>query len=415
MAGTVPVPSSEPINIGILSAQIMKEAVDKFFFDRWTFGQGAKGTANKMSNVRIAKGEMVAPVSPIVKLTDFQKPMGMERMYLPCRKPLVGDAYYGDAIITGKGEKQRWDLIPVFINDIAFPLEGPAFMSNQRVKVLNLANASRPDLSLRLAQELEIQCVSAIHEGLSRNITAGVADYGLGKAKHYHPNFYTAGQGKATWNGTVQTHANNIGADVDALGDVSSHHFNVLNLERLQGSLEDDRIDPIMVDGMPYYVVLAHPYQLTQLRLDTRYRDEMSRADNRGSKNRLVTEAECKIANLLIYKRRLSCFGLSVSETGGNYTLTFGAASPVSAVDTFPVKVATVFGNNFLSQGVASGVRFGEADQNIQGYKEYAIRQATAFARNTAYDVDPSESTPTRATDNGSATFATYSAAPWES
>ncbi|MFQ5750557.1 MAG: DUF4043 family protein [bacterium] len=398
-----PVPQTDAIVLGKLSTSILNQYEQALFFTHF-----------QSDVIRNKKGELSPPVSPIVRRREFESPIGQTKLTIPALKNYNGDPHYGQAIVTGKGEKDKWDVVPVYINDIVFPYEGPGAVDEQRVKVLRLLARARDRLALRLAQEDEIQTVSAFYEGRSRNVTASTANNGLGKNKLYHPNFYSASSGLATWSGTVQTHANNIGAKLDELAPNNiAHEMSVKNLELLRSVVQDIPLDPVVISGKPYYPMLLHSNQMRQLRNDPLFNENNSRAEVRGKDNPLFAMAEGYYANFLLYERFLSVFGVNAALSGGNYTLTFGATSPIKARDKNPLKCAIVFGTNAISKGMVGGPRIGEQDQNIQGFKEFAIRQMIGMARNTMYDVDPDDATPSTQLEQGSLIFATYSDEAW--
>lgn len=400
--GTVPVPRTEAAHLGLLAAKMEREVEKLLWFNNFT------GPVT-----RTASGELRAPVAPVAELNEFVS-KGQDNMLIPVLKNLVGAPFYGDRIATGHGEKQKWDYIKTFVNNIRKPVEGPAVMSNQRIKTFDLVAKQRAQLSLWFAQQLEVQTVAAFYEGFSRNITASTATFGFGVTKRYHPNFYVAGSGKATWSGTSQTHANNIGAKLGSLQDGLSDHFTVDNLENLRAEVQKIPLQPIMVQGKPCFIMLVHHNQMRQLRQDPKYRDSANQGWLRGLQNPVFNAAEAYIANFLIFEREFSVFGVDEgTPSGGNYTLTFGASNPISAVDSYDKKVAIVFGNNAISKGVGSPLVIKESEKDIGAFKEAAINQIVGHAVNTFYDVDPSASTPTTAINQSSALFATFSPDSW--
>ena len=131
---------------------------------------------------------------------------------------------------------------------------------------------------------------------------------------------------------------------------------------------------------------------------------------NNKFENDLVASAEICASNFLIYERNFSIWGVDVSDSSD---LTFGVSNPRTGLDSFNRKVAIVFGINSMCKGVAGGVRIGSDDKNIQGYKEWAIRQAMGYSRVTQYDTDVTASNPTTSLDQGSVNFATFSPQPY--
>ncbi len=400
--GTVPVPRTEAAHLGLLSTKIEREVEKLMFFTNFT------GPV-----IRTKQGELRAPVAPIAEMNQFVA-QGMDNMLIPVMKNLIGTAFYGDSIMTGLGEKQKWDYIKTFINNLSFPVEGPAIMSNQRVKAIDLIAKIRPQLSLRMAQEQEVEIVSSFYEGYGRSITAATANSGLGQTKRYHPNFYVAGSGLVTWSGTQQTHANNIGVAAAGLTDTSSDHFTVDNLENIRAEVQKIPLQPIMVSGKPCYIMLVHHNQMRQLRKDSLWNENTSRGFLSGLENPIFAMVEAYYANFLMFEREFSVFGLNEgAPSGGNYTLTFGSTNPVSAVDTNDKKVAIIFGNGAISKGIGGPLNFGKDSMNIESFEEIALRQVFGAALNTFYDVDVSANTPTTGINQSSANFATFSPDAW--
>lgn len=397
--GTIPVPRTEIAHIGLLSKSIGRQYEQALFFTQFT-----------SDVIRDKMGELKTPLSPIVRLNEFAKD-GMDNLLIPVMRNLKGAPFYGDRWMSGKGEKQKWDFTKVLINSVGFPVEGPGIMSNQRVKGLQLISRIRGQLAVRMAIEDEIQATFAFHEGFSRNITAAVADAGYAITKRYHPNILVAGDGKVTWSGTPQTHANNIGTALDTLTDVTGDHFSVANLEKMRAYVQTIPLEPIMVKGKPYYLMLVHSNSIAQLRTDPNYKEINSQGHLRGLENPMFATAEIFQSNFLIYERIFSALGYDQgTPSGGNYTLTVGATEPIVALDSAPRKAAVVFGNGALAKGLSGGILIGKQEQNIQGFEEHAIRQLLGYARTTAYDVDISgASNPTAQLDQGSALFFTYS------
>ena len=398
--GQVPVAHNEGLNLGLLSEKMSREVVENLFFEKFT---------NEVIREGLNDVEKRPAMAPIQRFVDFTN-KGMDHMLIPVEKPYTNAPFYGDDIVTGKGEKDKWDYSRLYINQLQLPVEGPGRMGEQRVTALNLVARRRAKLSLLMARTRETQLVSAAYEGFSRHITAAVSVSGLAKSKRYHPNFYVAGSGPSTWSGTVQTHANNIGADLDALTGGTSQEFNVDNLEDFRAYVQNIPIEPIEVDGKAFYVMLAHYNQIKQLRKDPKFREETSRAGLRGLQNNLFASAEIMYSNFLIFERAFSVWGVQETDTGGGvYTLQFGATNPLAALDSFDKKCAICFGNEFMNEGIATGITIDEQRQNINNYTEVAIRQIVGFSRNDFYDVDIDNSTPTTGKNQSSAIFTTFS------
>lgn len=399
--GGIPVARTDATQIGLLEDRFDREVVHKLWFNKFT--------SNVIMN---AKGEMQHPQTPIARLGAKFVKEGQDFMLMPVLKNLTGAPYYGDRNVHLLGQKLSWDFKTVYINQIQFPLEGPGAMSNQRIKSLNIIRYNVPELSDQMARWEEVETVASVYEGYSRNITAAVASAGYAKAKKYHPNFYVCGSGLATWSGTVQTHANNIGAKVEALSDTASDYFSVDNLESLRVAVQKIPLQPYVIEGEPYYLMVIHHNQMGQLRRDTKFRNEISEIQQM-SKNPLICAAQVKYANFLIFERNFSVWGMDAANSGGTYTLTFGATNPLTGLDSYNVKVAMVLGAGAIGRADVGGIRIGQDDLNIGNAKEYAMRRISGMALNTWYDVDPHASTPTTGNNQSSALLASYSPDVW--
>ncbi|MFQ5454509.1 MAG: DUF4043 family protein, partial [Candidatus Zixiibacteriota bacterium] len=155
--GTVPVPSSEAANLGILSELMGREVVEKLWFERFTSEDIREGLSSM---------EQRPAVAPIKRYTEFQT-KGMDHMLITVDKPYTEAEFHGDAIVTGHGEKDKWDYSRLYINQIQKPIEGPGRMGNQRIKVLDIIARERPKITTYMARKREEHTVSAMYEGFS--------------------------------------------------------------------------------------------------------------------------------------------------------------------------------------------------------------------------------------------------------
>jgi len=100
MPNQPPIAQTDPIHLGMLSTSVFNQYEQALFWTNFS-----------ADVIRNKKGEMRSPYAPITRRRDLEGPAGQDNLTIPARKNLTGDPYYGQAIITGKGEKQKHDLI----------------------------------------------------------------------------------------------------------------------------------------------------------------------------------------------------------------------------------------------------------------------------------------------------------------
>lgn len=133
-------------------------------------------------------------------------------------------------------------------------------------------------------------------------------------------------------------------------------------------SLSDPRIRPIMYKGKPYFICLAHPYQIKALRDSTDWEATYQNAAERGYDNPIFTGADCIINGVIVHEHPLlktAAIGeeLANDAVSGDNTATaavaralfLGAQCGSYAIAKRPFWVEKFFdyGNKF---GVATGL-----------------------------------------------------------
>lgn len=384
---------SDEAHIGLLEYKTAKEMFKKLFFAKYMgFVQQSR-----------VSGEEEAPLSPIVMKKAFVED-GMDNMTVPMLLNLTGSAIYGDGQQSGMGEAQRLNYLKVYINMRSRPVAPPAKMSNQRVRPLKLIEQARQQLTDWLARNTEVQIVRAFYELFSENITAATTSNGLGKTKRYHPNIYAADSGAVTWSGTVATHITNIhNANQGLAAGAADDRMSAVALHKFKSYCSKKEIGTINIDGFEFIPLLIHENQWTQLVLDPEFRATMNNAIPRDLKNNpLLSDASGYFAGFALYKREFSIFGLSSTASA----LTWGAANPLTGVDTYDTKAAIAFGMGALCGGWAFGPNYEEEKRNMATQKEISVQMIDGFARGDFYD---NSDTPTSVVQKSSALLLTHS------
>ncbi len=387
---------TEEANIGLLQYQTEQEMFKQLFYTRW------------MAYVKkdpITEKD-VPPVAPIVVKRDFAA-NGMDSLKVPMLRNLTGVATYGDRQLVGNTEAQRLMYANAYINARSHGVAPPAVMANQRVKRLELVAQAQPQLTDWLARDTEIQIARAVYEGWSENVTAATLSGGYAITKRQHPNIFTPDAGRVTWSGTTATYAASIHSAISGWSAQSNQIMSARALHEFRIACQKAEIQPIRMEGLEFRVLLIHPNQERQLFLDQEFRETMQHADVRDMrKNTLFSGLVNYFAGFCIFSREFSVFGVSTTAS----TTTWGATNPKSAVDTYNVKGAVCFGNNFLGMGWADGPTYEVEYNNFKRQKETAVLMLDGFMRNDFYD---SSSSPTDVVNKSSAILLTDSPDSW--
>jgi len=264
---------THPLNIAILDRTLRKEAWYGTFFSKLAGFSDFRNT-NKNEAYRGAPNVVVQVVRDFI-------PQGRDNMIVPMLRPLVEPGVYGDAQLKGTGEELGLKYMEVMINaQRKAVVEQTGFMSNQRLKLYDIAQKAMPEL-VAWWSKVENQAVAeSFYMGASPNLTAGTNDQGIGLKKRFHPNtYYYAGSSVITAVGTE--YKTKILTDITTgITSQNVHKADAGFLEELRVLCKSRLlIEPIMdVNGAPFWVYLAHPRTFKALRQDTTVRAVMNSA-----------------------------------------------------------------------------------------------------------------------------------------
>lgn len=390
---------TEEYNIGLLSGATEEEHYDHLFWSRfmgWV----------EPSNV---PGEEMAPVAPIMMKREFGTE-GMTSMKLPHYRRLVQDFVYGDSTLKGTGERQRVNYQLLRINQRRKAVAPPTRMSAQRVKRLDLINRAKPQLSRILPEHTEVMINSAIYEGFSRNVTAAATVGAYAQTTYQHPNMYAIDSGQVTWSATSSTYLTNIHSAVSGLTGAVDDKFNSTALYGFASEMIKLKIQPVVVGGYPFWPLLIHVNQWRQLMQDGEFRADLRSAAPRDLLQNPIFQGAAPrhyFAGFLIFVRNASVWGVTTAATP---TVTWGATNPLNALDTYDVKGAIAFGNNFLCGGWAFGPHYTTEVDDHGNWSEVGLAVIDGYARHDAPD---STSSPTEHVNQSSAVLLSYSPSGW--
>lgn len=156
------------------------------------------------------------------------------------------------------------------------------------------------------------------------------------------------------------------------------------------GSSQIHKIRPTMINGKPYYVLLAHPYQLYDLKRSDEWKQAMREAERRGPENPLFTGATAIWDGVVIYE---TDYVLTYSDWGaagnvaGATALFLGAQAGMLAIAQDGPDWVEMTRNYGRKWGVATGMvmgfdkaKFGVTDGGTP--KDFAVIAIKTAARN---------------------------------
>lgn len=361
----------EEANVVLLREVLEREAWVALFFARFA----GFVTQDKVDGTKIPSG------APIEIDRSFAQE-GSDSMLIPMLRRLTGTGVSGDAQLLGNEERMNIYYQMVYINQKRHGVKVGGRTSNQRVKKFKLIQKAQPLLSDWLAQWMEYSFIDTFFSGYSPHIRENTTTGGLyinSGAKILHPNWYNAGAGFATWSATAATYEGTVEDGVTGVTDTSTDHMSASLLETLRIQAMTKKIMPIDLGyGEPLWPMLIHPNQAKQLRQDTDYKAAAREALPRMKENPLFTGAMPPYAGIVPYER---LFTPGVEPNAGAGTVAVGATNPLSALDTYNVKGAILFGKSAVAHGWALGPYFDEEDEDYKNNKGVAVGLIAGSAR----------------------------------
>ena len=369
----------------ILAKQMQFEATRESFW-----GKFAK--FNTPGGIPVKPGNIPAPVdSPIVIQNEFGKQQG-DLMKIPLMRALKGLPTFGLNQLAGMEERMKINhaLVPCDINRHAV-LTQEGSMMTQTTKDYQILQRARPLLQRHYAQAMELLQVSyAFYHGFSYNILSGSNTRWSGNSTVKaisHPNVYIAGQGRYVYSSTnypgTAGYETGLGT---ALGNViETNEFNTTFLSGLKADQQIRRIPRIITkDGNQFWLIVAHPYQITSLEADELFNAAASRAfvGQMAKDNPLLVGAKYHYAGFFIFESDTAVWPVSVS--GGSPVW---GPSTIADLDSFidyednEMFAAILLGSNAMFRGVASSLKFVGRVDDYEEIKGIAYRTLEACSR----------------------------------
>jgi len=369
----------------ILAAQMKWEALKQHFW-----GKFAKfNTPGK--KVIVTKASIPQPISsPIVMQNELSRAMG-DLLKIPLMRNLINLPTVGMDQLKGHEEKQMINhaYVPIdIVRHAVKPQEG--VMSTQTTKDYRLIQNSKPMLLRQYAEVEEyLGCSYSFYYGYSYNIlqSSRFAGNSQNITSVSHPHIFVAGQGKVGY-GTVDypgtaNYETAIGTAVSAMNDTNV--FDTQFLGGLKAHEQVRRTDPIILkDGNELRLIVAHPYQITTLEADEKFRQLVAstHAIQLAKDNPLLMGAKYVYGNFAIYDSSTAIWPVTV--VGGDPVY---GPSTISTLDSFKdyegyeVFGAILLGNNAMFKATGQQLEF---KKRIDDYEEIigiAYRVVEGYSR----------------------------------
>jgi N4-gp56 family major capsid protein len=254
-------------NVAILEEKLRREYIHKLFFKNW------------VGEVKLDKGldpnfKKYTPSGKMVEIFPYGKDEGRDNILIPFLKNLTGEPVYGDTVLKGTGEELTMRWLRAYINqERKAVIKRTGKMAEQRAKLYKLYEEAKPALALWFSRVTNVEFFRAIYEGASANLTAAQTVDGVGLVKRYHPNFYYL-SAASTISAVGTEGKTKTAAELNtAVTNVDTYEICASVLRKLRTKCINLHIPPIYTaDGNPFFVLVAHPDQVNNLKADSDYK-----------------------------------------------------------------------------------------------------------------------------------------------
>lgn len=392
-------------NVAILSKELEKESWYNTF---WAPFSGNVDLST-LPNGNISKRPSGKPIEILNSFIED----GRDNMLIPFLKRLTGAPVYGDTVVKGTGEQQVMNWLRAYINQHRKAVESKSgTMAYQRQKIYKLMEAAKPQLVEWLAQYENQEVSRAFYEGVSRNLSQGVAYDGLGLVKRYHPNFYYNDGNVLTTAGTEKY--TKTATQLDTAVSATDEELNTTIMRQLRIKAMNLRIPQLVTKntGQKYWAMLAHPTQVDMLLADTDYK-----ASSREAYSTMKDNPEMQ--GLVGYWMGFAIFeDIVAARAWDNAAGGFFGDDDTNPIESafLPTTItdnacAIVFGNQAMGKGVAEAPHFTMEVDDHENVKEIAYRTQNGYNRADFFAESDADESSGVFTKNGSGGVASATSA----
>jgi len=375
-----------------LAAQMKWHALKKHFW-----GKFAK--FNTPEKTVIAKpGNEPKPIqSPIVMQHELERRMG-DVMEIPLLRNLENLPTIGMDQLAGHEELQKLNHVRVPIDIVRTavkPQEG--IMSKQTTKELQLLKRAYPQLLRHYAETNEYLGASyGFYYSHSWNILQSSRFSGNNQniKAVSHPHVFIAGKGKVSYGvsnypGTAG-YETQIGTDIGNM--VDTNVFDTQYLSGLKAHEQVMRTDPlIMKDGNPLWLIVAHPYMVSTLEADEKFRNTVAQthAIQLAKDNPLLVGCKYIWGGFAIFQSDTAVWPVSVSggkPVWGPTTIT--NLKSFKNYSTYNKFAAILLGNNAMFKATGQPLEFKKRMADYDEIIGIAYRAVEGYSRGDFWNED---------------------------
>jgi hypothetical protein len=368
----------------ILAAQMKFEVLKQYFWGK--FSQfNVPGDV-----VTINKNRIPEPTqSPIVMQHELEREGG-DLIKIPLLRNLKNLPRVGLEQAEDHEEEMKMNFTSVPIDILREPVKTQeGIMSYQTTKDYQLLEMVKPAMLRHYATVQEFLGAGyALYYGFSYNILESGRWAGNSNniTAYSHPNIFVAGQGKASYDDGYpgsDEYETTVGTMLSAIQP--SHVLNTTTLKGLKAQKLLQKLDPIiMKDGNPFWLLVAHPYQIAQLEADEAFMATANAAfvQNLAKDNPLLIGAKYFYAGFAIFESSTAAWQVSV-DSG----VPIWGPSSIANLDSFDdyedasMFAAIVMGNNALFKATGSPMEFLKRETDYGEIKGTAYRTVEGYSR----------------------------------
>lgn len=290
-----------PADVGLaqLHTKLQLEYQDPAVF----FWAGMVGQA-KYKNI-INKWEL--PGTPIVKFEDLSGKTHGNELRVEMLRKITGGGKTGKQPLVTKEQTNEFLACTLYVHGKREGIEYADWIDAQNVDWMDLVDKSYDQLKMWLSKVISTDPTACIYEGYSRHITEA-APWGLAKTKVYPKNFWIWDDGTDgfTENAPTFSYPDESYTYRDAiitklLAQADADNMSIDTLYAIPGKARAAKIEPYMINGSPFYVLIINSLQEKDLLAEGTFATIISNADVRGKENQLFKSAKYQFAGLIIY------------------------------------------------------------------------------------------------------------------
>ena len=338
---------SHKLNVAILDEQLQRETWYNTFWSKFAGFVDINDDNGNQKKTPSGK--------PIEVMSQFIE-QGRDNMLTPFLEDIDVTPVYGDTVLKGTGVDKTLRYLRTYVNQWRGAVNAKSgTMSNQRVKMYDLIEKSKPLLARWNSKNENAMVSQAFYEGASLNLTTGTADDGIGLSRRYHPNLYINDGAALTAAGVEFTTKTNAQMDSAATAADTSMTCDILMEFRLK-MLELKIPQIVSAKGFKFWALLVHPQQMNELLADTQFTQY-----NAGHpiNNEIQGGASPMLTGCLGYYAGFAIFEDIIAVRSWDATNLFaGGDGWLEPDDTGSDYCAIAFGNSAIAKGIADPLHF---------------------------------------------------------